>query len=31
MKYQLANYFEVTYDYIKNSIDFYKSKYGFIY
>ena len=29
--YQLAEYFEVTIEYMQNAIEFYKSKYGFIY
>lgn len=29
--YQLAEYFEVTVQYMQNAIEFYKSKYGIIY
>lgn len=29
--YELSDYFEVTVQYMQNAIEFYKSKYGFIY
>lgn len=29
--YQLADYFEVTIEYMRNAIEFYQAKYGFIY